>query len=167
LIAHQEFDDYWFAPDPKEFIFTHLPENPAWQLFPDPLSKLQFEQLPYIDPLLFHYGFDQDSIYTRVMEDKKFRFVSVYSTDYPMEILSSPLNQEIQGGEVFTCKIRSKDAIEIAAINNNNWTTFRKKGDLFELTIRPESGELSIGARFNKRDKSYQTILQYQVVKSY
>ncbi len=38
---------YLFMP-PEEFIYTHLPEDPEWQLLRPPLSTEQFADLPYL-----------------------------------------------------------------------------------------------------------------------
>lgn len=166
LIARKQFDDYWFDAHPKEFIFTHLPEDPYWQLLADPISKTQFEQMPYINPLLFYYGFDKDSIFTRIMEKKNTRFVTLYDVDVPVEILAAPLSRDIKKGEHFTCIIRSEGAYEIAAIVNNKWTSFNKEGsNQFELTFKPEPGELYIVVKLRKKDKEYQRILSYRIVR--
>ena len=34
LTSVSEFDDYWFDVNPKEFIFTHMPEESKWQFIP-------------------------------------------------------------------------------------------------------------------------------------
>lgn len=46
---------YLFMP-PEEFIYTHLPEDPAWQLLSPPLATEQFSDLPYLLGRFFDAG---------------------------------------------------------------------------------------------------------------
>jgi hypothetical protein len=46
---------YLFMP-PEEFIYTHLPEDPAWQLLRPALSTEQFSDLPYLLGRFFDAG---------------------------------------------------------------------------------------------------------------
>ncbi|PAA88481.1 hypothetical protein BOX15_Mlig018951g2 [Macrostomum lignano] len=43
-------NETYFLTDPWKMIFKHFPERPEWQLLPEPLTKDQFEQLPYLFP---------------------------------------------------------------------------------------------------------------------
>ncbi len=164
MIATIQFDDYWFAPNPKEFIFTHFPEDSEWQLLSDPISKYQFKELTSINQALFKFGFNADSILNHTLHDNKFQFVAVNDIGASIEIISSPLQYEIHQGESITWRIKCGDAIELAAKNNDTWTLFKKKGDLFELTLSPETGILFICARFQKRDRRYCSFLRYKIV---
>jgi hypothetical protein len=42
--------------EPREFIFTHLPSEPKWQLLATPLSDEQFDRLPYLRAAFFDNG---------------------------------------------------------------------------------------------------------------
>jgi hypothetical protein len=42
-------------PDPNDFILEFLPYNPEWQLINSPITLSQFEQLPFVRSLFFHY----------------------------------------------------------------------------------------------------------------
>ena len=52
----REFNDYYFLVAPKRLIYTHFPEEPAWQLLEDPLSENQFVSLPRVWPRYFENG---------------------------------------------------------------------------------------------------------------
>lgn len=49
----RQFDDYYFLTPPEEFIYTHLPDDPRWQLLERPLSKEEYEDLVYVKPPFF------------------------------------------------------------------------------------------------------------------
>ncbi|KRY34230.1 Kyphoscoliosis peptidase [Trichinella spiralis] len=50
-----EYDDHYFMTDPEEFIFEFFPSQCEWQLLKRPLSRQQFEELPFVRSLFFHY----------------------------------------------------------------------------------------------------------------
>lgn len=51
-------NDDWFMVDPDAFIYSHLPEDPKWQLLDSPISRSEFDHLPMLSPNFFSYGFE-------------------------------------------------------------------------------------------------------------
>lgn len=49
----QRFEDFYFLTPPEELVWTHLPEDPSWQLLDSPMSKEEFEGLAYAKPPFF------------------------------------------------------------------------------------------------------------------
>jgi hypothetical protein len=47
------FESYYFFTKPEEFIYRHLPEEKRWQLLPEPLSRQEFQNLPFVSPPYF------------------------------------------------------------------------------------------------------------------
>ena len=52
--------------EPQNFIYTHLPENPKWQLLATPLSAGQFERLPHLRGTFFDFGLKLETRLARV-----------------------------------------------------------------------------------------------------
>ena len=50
------FDPFYFFTPPEQFIFSHYPQDPTWQLLPSPMSKAEFEALPQVKPAFFSCG---------------------------------------------------------------------------------------------------------------
>ncbi|MGA9750879.1 MAG: transglutaminase domain-containing protein [Acidobacteriota bacterium] len=50
------FEPYYFLTPPERLIYTHLPEDPRWQLLEAPVTLARFEQLPYVKAPFFTYG---------------------------------------------------------------------------------------------------------------
>lgn len=50
----REFDGFFFLADPEDLKYTHLPEEPKWQLLDVPVSREVFESYPYLKPAYFH-----------------------------------------------------------------------------------------------------------------
>ena len=57
LIVHFvfEYDEHYFLPDPEDFILEFFPYKNEWQLLEAPITLQQFEQLPFVRSLFFHY----------------------------------------------------------------------------------------------------------------
>ncbi|MGK7933526.1 MAG: transglutaminase domain-containing protein [Microcystaceae cyanobacterium] len=52
----KQFNPYYFATPPSQFIYDHLPSANNWQLLPSYYSKEQFENLPEVSSAFFKYG---------------------------------------------------------------------------------------------------------------
>ena len=50
------FDPFYFFTPPEQFIFSHYPENPSWQMLPSPITRAEFEALPQVKPAFFTCG---------------------------------------------------------------------------------------------------------------
>lgn len=63
----RRFENYWFLTPPDQFIYTHFPEDPKWQLLQSPISKSEFENLPYLRAAFFKYGLELKDILENVI----------------------------------------------------------------------------------------------------
>ncbi|CAG5122589.1 unnamed protein product [Candidula unifasciata] len=50
-----QYDDHYFMTDPDEFILEFWPQDPNWQLLESPITLEQFEELPFVRSVFFHY----------------------------------------------------------------------------------------------------------------
>ncbi|CAF1420648.1 unnamed protein product [Adineta steineri] len=50
-----QYDEHYFLPDPEDFILEFYPYKSEWQLLESPITLQQFEQLPFVRSLFFHY----------------------------------------------------------------------------------------------------------------
>lgn len=55
----EKINAYYFLTPPKEFIANHLPKDKEWQLLDNPISKIEFDNYPYISSEYFKSGFDK------------------------------------------------------------------------------------------------------------
>jgi hypothetical protein len=55
----RDYREHYFFTPPGEFISSHLPELPRWQLLPRKISKREFQDLPYYRHGYFQYGLRQ------------------------------------------------------------------------------------------------------------
>ena len=54
----REFDDHFFMTPPSQFIYDHFPEEDRWQLLDEPVSKLKFENMVYLQSDFFNRGLE-------------------------------------------------------------------------------------------------------------
>lgn len=53
-----QYDEHYFLPDPEEFILEFYPHAAEWQLLEQPITLDEFESLPFVRSLFFHYHLD-------------------------------------------------------------------------------------------------------------
>lgn len=63
----RSFDDFWFLTPPKQFLATHYPEEPRWQLLPKPVDGKAFTALPDVTPDFYRAGLSLESHDTSVI----------------------------------------------------------------------------------------------------
>lgn len=64
----RQFEEHYFLTPPEQYIFDHLPEDPAWQLLETPLSETEFVSLPHVKSHFFRNGLQMDSHFQSVIE---------------------------------------------------------------------------------------------------
>lgn len=163
LQSVKKFNDFWFDTDPYIFIFSHLPENPQWQLINNQLSKVQFKKLPYVQSSFFALGFNGKSILKELLNGELHNLPDIYGDSKHIQAISLPASGNLKNTQPIRIEIKSTAAYDMAVINNGEWTYFEKNNDIYSLTIHPQRGELKVSARFNSQSTSYNTLIAYRV----
>jgi len=57
-IIRYELDDYYFMPQPSQFIMTHFPHDSHYQLLDKLISLEEFEQMVPVKSTFFKYGLE-------------------------------------------------------------------------------------------------------------
>jgi len=76
-----EFEDYYFLTPPEELIYTHFPDDVAWQRIEKPVSKEEFIGLAFLWPSFFKYGMKVGSHPNSVIETGNSVEISLYAPD--------------------------------------------------------------------------------------
>ena len=63
----KEFNGWWFFPSPANFLQSHFPTHPAWQLVKPAWTKQDFEALPSTSMKFFDLGLALDSHLTKTI----------------------------------------------------------------------------------------------------
>lgn len=95
------FTGFWFEPNPYLSLYSHLPQYPADQTIPDPISLDAFERLPYSvatnAAALYDLGFDQDSIASRIAGGAGLP-AAYHLPGIATRVLQAPLSSSISKG---------------------------------------------------------------------
>lgn len=51
----------WFLVKPEQFIYSHFPSQPKWQLLAEPVVRVDFEQMPQVKADFFALGLHLDT----------------------------------------------------------------------------------------------------------
>ena len=158
----KEFEDYWFATSPDEFIFTHLPENGKWQLLVNPITYEEYKVQPYIRGNFFKSGFLVSDV-KRAIQNKVKYFPKMYNTKgKKASVVKAPVTYILPTQDSVTFHISCSDTDSIAVINGRDWHYLEDKTNgVFEGVITPRPGRLKVSIKGN--DKRYWTFLEYYV----
>lgn len=52
---HYEYDESYFLTDPEQFIYSHFPKDPKWQLLARPVSLEEFTKMAKLESHFFEY----------------------------------------------------------------------------------------------------------------
>ncbi|MCA1596619.1 MAG: hypothetical protein LC772_09385, partial [Chloroflexi bacterium] len=61
LSFQRQFEPFYFLTPPSEFINSHLPDDPRWQMLDRPVSGAEFDNLADVRPSLFDCGVQLES----------------------------------------------------------------------------------------------------------
>lgn len=61
-------NDFYFLTDPDKFITKCFPDEPCWQLLQKPLSKGEFEELPFLQPSFYDLKLSVDGTSACVLQ---------------------------------------------------------------------------------------------------
>lgn len=53
-----QYDEHYFLTDPDEFIQEFWAKEPQWQLLERPINLDEFEAMPFVRSVFFHYGLE-------------------------------------------------------------------------------------------------------------
>ncbi|XP_060072641.1 hillarin-like [Ylistrum balloti] len=63
-----QYDEHYFLTDPDEFIQEFWSREPEWQLLENPITLEEFEALPFVRSVFFHFGMRFDHGMTAVLD---------------------------------------------------------------------------------------------------
>lgn len=63
-----QYDEHYFLTDPDEFIQEFWPKETDWQLLEAPITLEEFEALPFVRSVFFHFGMRFDRTMPAVIE---------------------------------------------------------------------------------------------------
>jgi hypothetical protein len=160
----KRFNPYYFLTPPDQLIFSHLPEEPRWQLLDPPVAAEDYERWPRVGVALFKFGVAPGQIHLR-LEDRSFRgFVQTYDPDIPLRLHLAPLERNLRAGQEYEFVIECPACSSMIVSNNSERVTCLTNGKAFYARVRPRQGRMQVAAQFPEKGRNvYWTILDYTV----
>lgn len=166
VFERSDNDMSWFHVDPEWMIFTHFPDNPAYQLLSEPLSYDAFISLPTIKPFWGLYGFNARTMLQQCLVSS-FTPPKLYPGATQELILKDiPLDQTLHVGHEYTMLIGKKTACELAIVNGQKFTydmewEYDNENYIHCKFVPVQAGDLSLSI---KRDGGiYYSVVGYTV----
>lgn len=165
LVTVKEFDEYWFATPPSEFVMQHLPEDPDWQFLADPVSLDEFEQFPLVRKELFEMGFTGNSMLRWIRAHPGESVPTMYSNPFTIKAVNVPLGRRIQqsAGEEMELAFDCPDCQGMAINVNGDLKDMQEGCDRYSLCFVPKPGKLEVFAKKRRGDRQYIGIMGYEV----
>lgn len=164
LCSVNKFEPYWFDVNPREFLFTHLPEQSKWQLVPAPIGIKLYENLPWLNEAFFKFGFNVENVFRDAGTGRVKEFAETFPIDFPVKVVDAPYTRALKKGIERKLVFHSDYAEEMALIDGKEWYYFTKNGTEFTLTHKPLSNNIQVAIKINSTDKSFSTFIQYKAI---
>lgn len=144
---NRQFNPYYFATPPKQFIFDHFPVENEWQLLAKHYTKQQFDTIPEISPEFFKDRLHLVSHHNHIIQASG-RFQVVLSA--PEDIIAI---SRLKAGSNYL---------------NDNYTFVQRKKHNIIVTASPPVGnsELEIFSKSKNVLGAYHQAVSYQIISS-
>lgn len=162
VFIRSDNDDSWFHVDPYWMIFTHFPDDSAYQLLPQPISRDQFDALPLIKPMWGEYGFDGKTIYDMCISGDADLPVIYKSGVGKLRIVEMPLQRTLRVGMNYRFAVRKLQQCEVAVLPKQADDGWQLQGSTYYMDYMPvKAGEVVLG--IGDGGKSYFNVVEYEV----
>lgn len=127
---YKRFESFYFAPNPEEFVFGHLPKDPQWQIMPDTISLAEFEKRMDVGVALFRMGMKVETLRSICPSLLQCDLVSVNPTlgSVIIEKAAIPFERTLRNGETYTFAITSPKGSEFFIFNEKSQGNLQPKG---------------------------------------
>ncbi|MFH1069849.1 MAG: hypothetical protein V1794_09565 [Candidatus Glassbacteria bacterium] len=143
-----EFEDYYFLTPPAELVYTHYPEDPAWQFIDRKVTKDEFIGLAFLWPAFYKYG--------------------MHLNTHPGAIIQTGGEIEISIGAPDSLLLDA-DLIGGGQLLEGNYTFIQnEQGGSRIKAVFPRPGEyvLRLYSKVNGSEEPYKETLNYKVLAS-
>lgn len=143
----RSYKEYYFLTPPGNFIYDHLPEDEKWQLLDKPITKKEYEEMPFLKATFFDDGL-------KLISHKK----SIIQTDSQLEVVLSAPDDVL----LLTSLEQKNNKLD-------NLTFVQREKDQFKINvIFPKAGEytLRIFAKRKSEKEMYNWAMDYKIITS-
>lgn len=161
----KRLEEFWFLTPPDQYIFSHLPEDPQWQLIDQVVSKERFEELPNIRGQFFNLGISSNQLMEELNSEKYRDFPKFYTIKSAnLTAMDVPLFKYLEKDKIYIFTFYSEDIKSIALIEKGKFIYFDQEDGEFSISFRPSlSGIIQIGYSTIGKTSSHHIVIQYEV----
>lgn len=141
-----EFEDYYFLTPPDELIYTHFPDDVAWQQIERPVSKEEFIGLAFLWPSFFKYGMKVGSHPNSTIKAGSSVEISLYAPD---------------------SVLFEADLIESSGLLEAHYTFVQQDGEQCQIkAVFPSTGEyvLRLFSKLKGEEGTFKETLNYKII---
>jgi hypothetical protein len=158
----KRFNDYYFLPPPDQLLFTHLPNDPKWQLVKNPLSDEEFRKRPRVDRRLFELKVSTEAVLSAIAEKDFRELVQLYAhPSTATYIVKAPLNKHLVAGEEYEFIMESDDYVDMAVFVDKIYNPMKQDGKKFTVKVEAKKGPLFVSGRKSKDVNVFSHVLGY------
>ena len=166
IFVPSDKDMSWFHIDPHWLIFTHYPDDTAYQFIQETIDWETFISLPALYPSSTGYGWDGKKVLTSLLSGNIQSLPKIY--DQYSELLSLtdiPMQHTLQAGHLYSFTIQKKTGNKLVLIHDGEFiheSEWQKSDSIYHLQYMPvAAGTLTIAIA--KEEKKHNGVVVYQV----
>jgi len=154
---------FYFLTDPELFVFSHLPNEPKWQLLPRPITRQEFVAVPpVLHPLLAMVA--RPVMLRQAARDGVREFVPAKLPDAgEVKLLAAPLGRELEAGTSCEFRVRADGCEAVFVDNGGDQSPLERRAGLFQGKVTPTGGFLRIGVQARAGNGGVEGMLDYRV----
>jgi transglutaminase/protease-like cytokinesis protein 3 len=159
----KRYKEFWFLTAPEAAIFSHLPENPKWQLMEEPIDMERFREIPYLGDYFFSMGFSLENVYNHLNSETYKGFPELFPQAIDIQLTNGPISKYLSSKENYSFSFKMDEAIGAMVINNGKRSFPEKTDGLWSITLTPETGPLAFYYESDNTNGSYINMLNYVI----
>lgn len=157
-------DDSWFHIDPNWAIFTHFPDDDAYQLLNPPVDYTTFTTLPSYRPVLRYFHFDGGELLRQALSGESPDLPECFHNN-AIGIVDVPKEGTLRIGREYKFELSNDSGHEFCLINGNDFEKeWYNSGDRYCCNFVPSRVDnLKLSYRPKGSQGGWTTVMEYKV----
>lgn len=138
------YNEFYFDTPPDQFIFSHFPEIPDYQLTSDAMSRELFFRLPNLKGDVFGSGLDALVYRQAVEEGRDVGLPTFYPTESPVKLIDFPMLETLNAGETYRISFETDAKWVLVSYGNNKSDTYTARDGRFDIVSSWPRGSVTV-----------------------
>lgn len=168
VFTRSKNDMSWFDVNPYWMIFTHFPDNPDFQMLPQPIDMASFLRLPQINPHYGDFGWNAKECFEKGLAGNLALPKVFKNRSEDVKCLLLPKEKYLRVGQEYDFVVEKMSKHEVAIKNNEFFMEDKWGSDGNRRGIRfmPVSDADKVILMIKRQDGKYDHIAEYEVLKA-